>query len=114
MSEHLSSTHQASADIQSVLPTYQTIFEGFGLGTMLVAENGTILHSTASVARDLGYTRAQLRGKRLFEINPHLSLIDWKRLWKKLQQGEQFELEAEHITAEEILFPVRLHGGMVK
>ena len=89
---------------------YENIFGAFDLGTMLVKADGTIISASADVANDLGYEVKQLQHKRIFEINPHLSLIQWKRLWKKVKQEGHFELETEHMTVQEILFPVKLRA----
>lgn len=89
---------------------YENIFGAFDLGILLVKSDGTILSASADVAEDLGWEKPQLLQKRIFEINPHLSLIEWKRLWKKLQADGSFELETEHMTVQEMLFPVKLHA----
>jgi PAS domain S-box-containing protein len=95
-------------------PTYQAIFESFNLGTMLVKGNGEIVSVSAHVAEDLGYLPEQLQHKRIFEINPHLSLLRWKRLWNTLKEQQSFELETEHITVHEMLFPVKLRAVPVQ
>ena len=106
----LSTSAQNTPAVVDASRKYETIFGAFDLGSMLVQADGTIISASADVAKDLGYEVKQLQNKRIFEINPHLSLIKWKRLWKKLQQEGHYELETEHMTVQEMLFPVKLRA----
>ncbi|NBC09960.1 MAG: PAS domain S-box protein [Bacteroidetes bacterium] len=108
--ESLSASAQNTPAVVDASRKYENIFGAFDLGSMLVQADGTIIAASADVAEDLGYEVKQLQNKRIFEINPHLSLIKWKRLWKKLQQEGRYELETEHMTVQEMLFPVKLRA----
>ncbi len=102
-----------AAELQA-LPSYQKILGSFGLGTLLLDISGHILTASPQVAEDLGYTPEELAEKRIFEINPYMSMLQWKKYWKQLREKGSFSLEAEHMTVEEMLFPVSLQGIFIK
>lgn len=93
---------------------YQEVFESFGLGTLLLDRSGQICAASKQIALDLGYEHQQLLKKRIFEINPHISLVDWKKRWKLLQQTGYFELDTEYMTVQEMLYPVRLKSLLIE
>ena len=113
MKQHDSTVSNADQQQKRLYPAFRTVFESFGLGVMEVTEDGTILSASPQIAEDLGYASNTLLNKRIFEINPHLSLISWKRLWQKLENNHSFELKTEHMTAREMLFPVKLQGVLL-
>ncbi len=95
------------------LRTYQKVLESFGLGTLIVEKDGSIRLASARIAEELGYDPKLLAKKRIFEINPHLSLVGWRKQWKLLLKQQHIEMDTEHMTAGEMLFPVRLRMNLI-
>lgn len=98
----------------SALPAYQSVFESAKLGSLVLREDGSVLAASAHIAGGMGYSTEDILGKRIFEINPHLSLIAWKNKWEQLQESGYFELNTEHITAEGKLFPVKVRAALLE
>ncbi len=92
------------------LPAYEKILESYGLSILLIDEGGNIHSASPQIAEGLGYEQAAFLRKRIFEIDPHLSVISWKKLWSELKKQGQFSLETSYMTADEMLLPVRIRG----
>ena len=113
MSRSLSIPEGADIGSSHSLRTYQRVLESFGLGTLIVEKDGSIHLASSQVAEELGYDPALLAKKRIFEINPHLSLVDWRKHWQLLMKQQHIEMDTEHMTAGEMLFPVRLRMNLI-
>ncbi|MCO6478812.1 MAG: sigma 54-interacting transcriptional regulator [Phaeodactylibacter sp.] len=92
------------------LPAYEKILESYGLSVLLIDEGGNIHSASLRIAEGLGYEQAAFLRKRIFEIDPHLSVISWKKLWDELTGEGQIALETSYMTADEMLLPVRVRG----
>lgn len=78
-----------------------------------LASDGRILGANQIFARELGYIQDDLSTMTIFQINPHLNLMEWKKIWKELETNGSAELESEHITADGRLYPVKMQTLMV-
>ncbi|MBK9489824.1 MAG: sigma 54-interacting transcriptional regulator [Haliscomenobacter sp.] len=78
-----------------------------------LASDGRILGVNALFASELGYPQEELKGKSIFQINPHLNLMEWKKIWKALENSGQTDIESDHITASGKLYPIRMKAVMV-
>lgn len=114
MSRSRSMPEVSESGASNHLISYQKILESFGFGTLIVQENGSIRLASARVAQELGYEVDLLAKKRIFEINPHLSLIEWRKKWKALKGAQYVEMETEFMNASEMLFPVKLRLSLIQ
>ncbi|MEQ8705239.1 MAG: sigma 54-interacting transcriptional regulator [Phaeodactylibacter sp.] len=96
------------------LINYQQVLEYFGFGTLIVRKDGSIHLASSRVSEELGYEPTLLTKKRIFEINPHLSLIQWRKKWKALKEARHLEMETEFMNASEMLFPVKLRLSLIE
>lgn len=78
-----------------------------------LASDGRILGVNGLFASELGYPQEELKGKSIFQINPHLNLMEWKKIWKALENSGQTDIESDHITASGKLYPIRMKAVMV-
>ncbi|MEO0732382.1 MAG: sigma 54-interacting transcriptional regulator [Bacteroidota bacterium] len=81
-------------------------------GLLHIDPQGRITNANPAAARLLGYTDAQLGQLSYFEINPHYSLLGWKKFWKQLATGTSRErLATEFVNADGKLFSVKGQVG---
>jgi PAS domain S-box-containing protein len=89
---------------------HRTTFDLIGEGVLWVDKQGRIAGSNTTAAQILGYPKKDLTKISYFEINPHFSLLGWKKYWKQLIQIGSERLETEFVNADGKLFNV---GGRV-
>ncbi|MEZ5042095.1 MAG: sigma 54-interacting transcriptional regulator [Saprospiraceae bacterium] len=89
-----------------ILATFEQAFQHFPSGILWLDEYGEILGANQKICADLNYQKAELIGMMVFEINPHLNLLVWKKMWKKLQENRNYKDQVTFITSEEHLIPV--------
>lgn len=96
------------------LPAYQKILESNGLGVLVLDEQGYIRAASPLIAGTLGTEPEVLLTKRIFDIEPHLSLIGWKKIWKTIRKKGLHSWETEHMARGEALLPVRLQAVLIR
>ena len=96
-----------------ILQAYQQAFSLVNEGALWVDENGRIQGCNARAAQLLGYEEDDLGRRSYFEINPHFSLLQWKKFWRELREAGFHEAETEFMTAGELLVPVRTRMSLV-
>ncbi len=83
-------------------------------GVIWLQKDGQILSINDLLVSELGYADPNEIPDTIFEINPSMSLLAWRRLWKKMLKESKIVLESEHITADESIYPVKIEGTLVK
>ncbi len=83
-------------------------------GIMWLDKDGNILGINSYFAEELGYSRNDLERKTIFQINPHTTLLEWRKLWQKLVAERQVNIDAEHMTAKGNIFPIRMRGVLLE
>ena len=83
-------------------------------GVIWLQKDGQILSINNLLVNELGYTDPTIVPDTIFEINPSLSLLAWRRLWKKMLNESKIVLESEHITADESIYPVKIEGTLIE
>jgi len=79
-----------------------------------VDENGHIGKANESVCRSLGYTPQEILTKTIFEVNPRLNLLEWKKIWKFLSENASHTLTTEFITQDQKMAPVQWRAIKIK
>ncbi len=105
------SSNSANFDL---LRTYIGVMEMVEHGVIWLESSGRILGVNEQFARDLGYTKAEFKSKSIFEISPYTNLISWRKLWNQLLEEKTISIETEHITADGLIYPVRLKGVLIE
>ena len=67
-----------------------------------------------SLIEELGYENKDELPNTIFEVNPTMSLLRWRKLWKKMRLEGKISLESEYITMDESIYPVQLSAVLVK
>lgn len=76
-------------------------------GLLVINEAGGICEANTIVLRDLAYEEEEIKAKMIFEINPHVSLLEWKKIWNRLISEKEIKDVSELMTASGVLFPVK-------
>jgi len=92
----------------SQLGPYLKLLEMIRQGVLLVDESGRILGLNALAQQQLNYSSDELEGMTIFEVNPHYTLLNWRKLWRRLTEGERVVEETEFINKQDIVYPVEI------
>lgn len=87
--------------------TQRATFDLVGEGVLWIDQQGKIVDANAAAAQILGYAPKDLARSSYFEINPHFSLLGWRKYWKQLIGLGHERLETEFVNATGKLFHVR-------
>lgn len=77
-------------------------------------EAGRILYANGSAARSLGYTRQELLGMQVFDIEAAHAPESWQELLQRLASGRPLNLETLHKTSTGALVPKDLTLSLVR
>ncbi len=77
------------------------------LGYLIIDELGIVRKINEQLLSDLGYEREESKDLSILEVNPVLTFLEWKRFWKKLQPNQIIEENAEFITKDGVIYPVK-------
>lgn len=83
-------------------------------GVMWIGEEGHILDVNPRFAKDLGYSKENFKPQTIFEVNPNMTLLAWRKLWAELLDKRQINLETEQITSDDIIYPVNMRGVLIE
>lgn len=99
---------QMAEQDQSPLETpHRQLFDLVGEGVLWIDATGKIVDGNAAACRILGYEASRLTRLSYFEINPHFSLLGWRKFLKHLHVTHQHRLDTEFVNARGTLFSVR-------
>ncbi|WP_373551808.1 sigma 54-interacting transcriptional regulator [Haliscomenobacter sp.] len=96
-----------------MLEVYLSASELLQAAAVWLASDGRILGVNTLFSKELGYSQEALKGKSIFQINPHINLMDWKKIWKSLEATGSSDIESDHITADGKLYPIKMTAVMV-
>jgi len=103
-----------STNTTQTLSVYIDALEISNRGGILLNDKGTVIGVNSTFAEQIGYEKTDCTDKMIFEINPHLSIMAWRKLWKQLLKEKQVFFEAEHLTANDELFPVKVRWELLE
>ena len=103
----------AALSKDGLLSIYIDATEVSNRGTVWVNEKGVVVGSNKKFAEQLGYTKSALVDKIIFEINPHLTMLNWRQLWQKIVDKQRPITKVEHLTASNNLIPVQVRWESV-
>lgn len=96
-----------------MLEVYLSASELLQAAAVWLASDGRILGVNNLFSKELGYSQEELKGKSIFQINPHINLMEWKKIWKSLEVTGSSDIESDHITADGKLYPIKMTAVMV-
>ena len=89
------------------LQLHQVSFDLISEGVLWIDKAGRVTHGNEAAARLLGYPRRELVQLSYFEINPHFSLMAWRKFRSRLKEVDNDRLDTEFVNANGSLFSVR-------
>ena len=99
---------------RGLLSIYINATEIGNRGTIWVNEKGVVVGSNQCFATQLGYSQSELVEKIIFEVNPHLTMLSWRKLWQDILLKKNPSIRTEHLTASNSLLPVSVRWESVE
>lgn len=90
-----------------------SLLDLFSSAMLIIDASGRIVGANDQVSSCTGHSREAITGKTYFEINPHVSLLDWRSRWKDLKAEESTTTEEEFIHAGGHFFPIRITARLI-
>jgi PAS domain S-box-containing protein len=79
-----------------------------------VEEDSSITYVNEAACRMLGYSKAELLSKRIYELNPELPASLWPAMWQKLKQDGRRVFETRHCAKDGHVIPVEIASNFVE
>jgi diguanylate cyclase (GGDEF)-like protein/PAS domain S-box-containing protein len=78
-----------------------------------IAADGRLLYASESSCRRHGYSREELLGMTIFDLDPLLTPTDWGRLWDEIRVLGTTSFDTTHRTKSGEMFPIEVVGNYV-
>lgn len=75
---------------------------------------GRFIYVNRASCDSLGYSRDELLGMRVSDIDPLFPVDRWSENWNKLRELKHHVLESQHITREGKIFPVEINDNFIE
>ncbi len=86
---------------------HQDAFNLVSEGVLWVDSSGRIQYGNESAAKLLGYSNNALQRSSYFEVNPHFSVLGWRKFWNRLGDIGSEHFDTEFVNRDGKLFSVR-------
>lgn len=73
-----------------------------------INSGGEFEYTNQTVRNRLGYSRDELEGMPVWEIDPNYSKEDWKKQWEELKEKNVLRFESKHQTKHGKTYPVEI------
>lgn len=95
---------------------HELAFMGFALNhvseeVFIVDKDARILFVNEAACRTLGYSKEELLGLRVVDIDPDFQIDAWPDHWQELQKCGFLWLRSRHITKEGRIYPVQVSSN---
>jgi len=87
--------------------------ENADIGALWISPDGVINYSNKKICQSLGYSRGEMIGMTLSDIDPNYS-NDRPEIWNEIKEKGSKTFESEHMTREGRTFPVRITSHYLK
>lgn len=81
---------------------------------MMRVDDGRFVYVNDAACRNFGFTRAELLGMTVFEVDPEFSPSRWAELNRELRQGGARTLETTHVTPDGRVCPVEVTANVLE
>ncbi len=99
---------------KKLLSVYMDAAEAMNKGVMWLDKDGNILGVNSQFAKDLGYAKGDFSRKMIFQVNPNITLLQWRKMWQELLDLRQISIETKHMTAQGDIHPVKWRGVLIQ
>ena len=80
----------------------------------ILDDQGRIVDANNSACRRLEYTRQELIGMSVSDINPHLPREAWAHHWEEIKRKGHLVFESEHVSKSGRILPVEIVRGYIR
>jgi PAS domain S-box-containing protein len=81
---------------------------------MMRLHDGRFIYANDRACRDFGYSREELLGMTVFDVNPEISPARWAELNRELRNGSMAALETTHRARDGREYPVEVSATLVE
>jgi len=92
--------------IDGMLHSKQFMIDHYSDESFWVDRQGNFVNVNETVCRKLGYTRDEMLGMAVFDIDPVFPRQSWSEHWEKLKEQGSIHMESFHKTRSGKIFPV--------
>ena len=78
-----------------------------------VQEDASIIYVNDAATRMLGFSREELLGMPIYELNADIGPADWPKIWNMLRQAGRRTFEARHRAKDGRLIPVEISANLL-
>ena len=100
--------------VEDQLRFTQFAVDCFGDGAFWINREGQLRYVNEEGCRSLGYTKEELEGKTLADIDAAFPFDTWPQYWRQLQEHKNILLESAHKTKDGRIFPVEIRANYVE
>ncbi len=100
--------------LESSLLVTRFVFEKVGVGIYRIDSDARIIEVNDKAAESLGYTRDELAGMSLFDIDPTINSGNWGGVWQALHSQGMDNFETTHRRKDGHEFPVEINSHLLE
>lgn len=104
----------AQRSIAKELSLTQFVVEHFSDEAYWVSEDARLLYVNEQACRALGYSREELLGMTVYDVDPLFSQADQEQVHRHLRQHKHMAFESVHLTREGKAYPVEVRSLRVE
>lgn len=79
-----------------------------------IAPDGTILYANSAACKNLGYTKAEVSGLKVNDLDKSMEAMDRRVSWERLKSKGRDTFEAYHVRKDGSVFPVEVNRNYFK
>jgi PAS domain S-box-containing protein len=97
---------------EEALKTTQFAVDHMAEAVYWIIPDGRIIYVNEAACRTLGYSREELLGKTIFDINPDTVPETWGEVWRRSREQVSFIIETQHRKKSGETFSAEVHGSI--
>jgi len=79
-----------------------------------IAPDGTILYANSAACKNLGYSKAEISGLKVNDLDKSMEAMDRRISWERLKLNGKDTFEAYHVRKDGSVFPVEVNRNYFK
>ncbi|MEO1655041.1 MAG: sigma 54-interacting transcriptional regulator, partial [Bacteroidota bacterium] len=95
---------------QAFLEITGYLMEALPYGMLWMDQAGNIVFANQKIAQEAGYTRKELRGMQIYDINPRTDPEAWRRHWEILTRDKSNYFKTYHQKKDGTFYAVEVHA----
>ncbi len=99
--------------VEETLQLMKFSLDHTAVGAHLIDKDARLLYVNDQMCRSLGYSRDELLGMSIPDIDPDFPLPNWRDAWAELKQRGSLQFETRHRRKDGSIFPVEITANYV-